>query len=290
MLLVSWGMQQFAIWGTSVCSVLLQLHVSVAALEGSLAIPWRWNVCSKSYPRDDWILTLRGQFFHRCSCVHNVDPTWRLLGNVNLPSLFTQEGYSILAARCHRKKMNLFYIRPKLHMLAHEGCLVHVRFALMTHGYLYVSMWLCKYYKVGVFWNSSHRLRLRIGRNAERGLQQINPLSHLSEIFLSGHNAFKWCANHLGIHLGRNFCPTLIFARFLNSCPFPRLMPEMVRFIFFLPGVLNISKKTTAYIPIMMYIILLNALMMHIDFPSFFLLLGPQSRLGCCHRLTIQHV
>lgn len=120
-----------------------------------------------------------------------LDPTWRLLGNVNLPSLFTQEGYSILAARCHRKKMNLFYIRPKLHMLAHEGCLVHVRFALMTHGYLYVSMWLCKYYKVGVFWNSSHWLRLRIGRNAERGLQQINPLSHLSEIFLSGHRIAK---------------------------------------------------------------------------------------------------
>ena len=120
-----------------------------------------------------------------------LDPTWRLLGNVNLPSLFTQEGYSILAARCHRKKMNLFYIRPKLHMLAHEGCLVHVRFALMTHGYLYVSMWLCKYYKVGVFWNSSHWLRLRIGRNAERGLQQINPLSHLSEIFLSGHRIVK---------------------------------------------------------------------------------------------------
>ena len=55
-------------------------------------------------------------------------------------------------------------------------------------------------------------------------------------ISISFHANHLWLEPYLMIHLGRKFCPTLIFARFLNSCPFPRLLSEMVRFMFFGPG------------------------------------------------------
>lgn len=39
----------------------------------------------------------------------------------------------MLASRCHRKNMRLFYVRPKLHMIAHEGCLEQNHFNWLFH-------------------------------------------------------------------------------------------------------------------------------------------------------------
>ena len=36
-----------------------------------------------------------------------------------------QEGYMALASMCHAQKLNLFYIRPKIHMSSHEGFLAY---------------------------------------------------------------------------------------------------------------------------------------------------------------------
>ena len=38
---------------------------------------------------------------------------------------WAQEGYVSLASMCHAQKLNLFYIRPKIHMSSHEGFLAY---------------------------------------------------------------------------------------------------------------------------------------------------------------------